>query len=76
MASKYNQKTGQFRIAITEANGAEFQWRNIFFNRSEAEDRLDEAQAEFPTEDGHSKAVVQELFSTEDGETSKWTEVS
>jgi hypothetical protein len=72
----FTRHAGQFRIVIEEADGALFQWRNTFSDREAAESYLKEAQEEFPTEDGHSAATVQELMSNDEDNASEWVEVS
>jgi hypothetical protein len=71
----YPKHLGQWRVVIVEADGDLFQWHSVFSDKAGAFGSLEEANKEFPTEDGHSAARVQELMGAEDDETSTWVDV-
>jgi hypothetical protein len=59
--SDFPVQAGRWRIVIAHADGGRFQWREPYFSEQDARDALARANAEYPTEDGHSAAVVEEL---------------
>lgn len=59
--SDFPVQVGRWRIVIAHADGGRFQWREPFFSEQDAQEALPRAAAEYPSDDGHSAAVVEEL---------------